>query len=49
MTPNKAAEESWDRQAKELYLEYGKAVEFKNFQGNPMPEWEELPERIRNA
>ncbi|HEY6021581.1 MAG TPA: hypothetical protein VIY48_17440 [Candidatus Paceibacterota bacterium] len=26
-----------------LYNEYGSSAEWKNFQGNPMPMWEELP------
>ena len=35
--------------AKRAYKTYGKAVDFKNYQGNPMPEFDELPEKIKNA
>lgn len=34
---------------KELYQVYGDMVDFKNFQGNPMPEWEALPPKIQEA
>lgn len=33
----------------DLYGVYGQSVEFKNFQGNPMPEWVDLPAAIQNA
>lgn len=32
-----------------LYNVYGAAVGFKNFQGNPMPEWADLPDAIKHA
>lgn len=32
--------------AESAYYAYGKTTDFKNFQGNPMPEWKELPLRI---
>ena len=35
--------------AKIAYEAYGKSVGFKNYQGNPMPLWAELPEPIQNA
>lgn len=31
------------------YHAYGQSTDFKNFQGNPMPEWEALPEAIQQA
>ncbi len=31
------------------YKAYGNAVDFKNFQGGPMPEWDALPVRIQVA
>lgn len=36
-------------QAKRSYRAYGEVTDFKNFQGNPMPEWDALPERIQAA
>jgi hypothetical protein len=35
--------------AQRAYEAYGKSTNFKNFQGNPMPAWEELPEAIHQA
>lgn len=35
--------------AKEAYHAYGKVTQFKNFQGNPMPEWDALTPTIRQA
>lgn len=35
--------------AKVSYDTYGKVTDFKNFQGNPMPKFDELPETIQNA
>lgn len=34
---------------KEAYLAYGKTTDFKNFQGNPMPEFDKLPAKIKDA
>lgn len=31
------------------YEDYGNFVHWKNFQGNPMPKWDELPQTIRGA
>jgi hypothetical protein len=36
-------------QAKAAYTRYGAVTDFKNFQGNPMPEFEKLPETIQCA
>lgn len=35
--------------AKKTYNAYGEHTGFKNFQGNPMPEFPDLPEAIRFA
>jgi hypothetical protein len=35
--------------AEEAYQRYGAVTDFKNFQGNPMPAFAELPERIQAA
>jgi len=35
--------------ARQAYYAYGSVTDFKNFQGNPMPEWEALPEKIQQA
>ncbi len=35
--------------AKKAYLAYGQTTDFKNYQGLPMPEWENLPESIQKA
>lgn len=31
------------------YTAYGRKVEFKNFQGDPMPLFDQLPDNIREA
>ena|SRR5258706_11825356 len=31
------------------YAVYGSVTDFKNFQGNPMPAWRDLPEKIQLA
>ncbi len=31
------------------YTAYGRDTNFKNFMGQPMPEWDALPDAIRNA
>lgn len=33
----------------ELYAIYGTVTDFKNYQGNPMPEWKDLPANIQLA
>lgn len=38
-----------ERLARDSYYAYGGVTDFKNFQGNPMPEWGELPEKIQQA
>lgn len=35
--------------AKLSYQAYGQVTGNKNFQGNPMPDWENLPEKIQHA
>lgn len=35
--------------AENAYNAYGKTTDFKNFQGNPMPKWADLPEGIQTA
>jgi hypothetical protein len=31
------------------YAAYGETVAWKNYQGHPMPEWDQLPTQIRDA
>ncbi len=33
----------------EMYAAYGKVTDFKNYQGLPMPAWEALGDKIREA
>ena len=35
--------------AKAAYAAYGAVTDFKNFRGELMPEWENLPEKIQQA
>lgn len=35
--------------AKKGYESYGKKTEWKNFAGNPMPTWDELPNSTKDA
>lgn len=35
--------------ARNMYQAYGNTTDFKNYQGHPMPTWEELPEKIKEA
>jgi hypothetical protein len=35
--------------AQVAYVAYGKATEFKNFRGEPMPSYADLPEKIKEA
>lgn len=35
--------------AQNAYQAYGQVTEFKNFQSNPMPPWDELPATIQQA
>lgn len=32
-----------------MYRAYGSVTDFKNYQGNPMPEWRDLPPKIQEA
>jgi len=38
-----------DSRARIAYTAYGKVTDFKNFQGNPMPAFDDLPEQIQEA
>jgi hypothetical protein len=38
-----------DHLAKAAYAAYGEAVDNRNFQGDPMPSWTDLPAPIRAA
>jgi hypothetical protein len=40
---------TWSQRAQRAYEAYGAVTDFKNFQGNPMPKWEELPAKIQHA
>lgn len=42
-------EEQLDSMAREMYLSYGEATGFRNYQGRPMPRWGELGETIQQA
>lgn len=38
-----------DAEARQAYERYAAVTDWKNFQGNPMPQWGDLPEKIRAA
>lgn len=38
-----------DSLGKQAYKAYSRTTDNKNFQGNPMPDWNDLPETIRKA
>ena len=38
-----------ESRARIAYTAYGRITDFKNFQGNPMPVFDDLPEQIRKA
>lgn len=38
-----------ESRARIAYTAYGKVTDFKNFRGEPMPPFDELPEQIREA
>lgn len=38
-----------DELARKMYHAYGGHTNWKNFQGNPMPEWDALPANIQGA
>ncbi len=40
---------SYSEIAEEAYKAYGSVTDFKNFRGDPMPEWKALPEKIKEA
>lgn len=35
--------------AQVAYRAYGETTDFKNFRGDPMPEWADLPQKIQQA
>lgn len=35
--------------AQRAYAAYGKTTDYKNFQGNPMPAWDDLGDTIQRA
>ena len=39
----------WKNLAERSYTAYGQVTSFKNFKGDPMPEFDELPETIQEA
>lgn len=41
--------EQQEKLAKQAYYAYGSVTDFKNYQGLPMPEWEQLTDKIREA
>jgi len=41
--------DNWNYLAEQGYLAYGKVTDNKNFRGEPMPLFSELPEKIRTA
>jgi hypothetical protein len=45
----KEIDQSFIEVAKDGYKAYGEVVDYKNYAGNPMPAWEELPEKIQEA
>lgn len=40
---------SWDDVAMRCYGAYAEVTDWKNYQGNPMPQWEELPDKTQEA
>jgi hypothetical protein len=40
---------NWELIAQSAYAAYGRTTDFKNYQGLPMPKWEDLPENIQKA
>lgn len=38
-----------ESRARIAYTAYGRVTEFKNFRGDPMPVFDELPEQIKQA
>lgn len=39
----------WDELAKSAYSAYAQVTDWKNYQGYPMPQWENLTEKIQQA
>jgi len=44
-----APDEHFGFLAQQAYRAYGETTGFKNFQGNPMPAWHDLPDTIKAA
>lgn len=44
-----ASEPNWEAIADAAYMAYGLSTGGKNFRGEPMPDWSDLPETIRSA
>lgn len=38
-----------EQRAQQAYARYGAVTDFKNFRGEPMPAWEQLPKTIQQA
>ena len=38
-----------ESRARIAYTAYGRITDFKNFQGDPMPEFDKLPDKIKQA
>jgi len=36
-----------ERRARSVYAAYGQATNFKDFQGQPLPKWEDLPKEVQ--
>jgi hypothetical protein len=50
MTTRKTDDERFPEElAKNAYLQYGSVTDMKNYQGNPMPDFENLPDKIKEA
>ena len=47
--PRDAGDPHWSHLAEAAYRAYGQTTDFKNFRGDPMPAWPDLPEAIRAA
>lgn len=43
------SKEEQEKLARQSYYAYGATTGFKNYQGLPMPEWEALTDKIREA
>lgn len=39
---------TWEKVGEVAYQAYGDSAKWKNFLGDPMPKWDELPQEIKN-